>query len=82
MTQATNYLIRFREAQTAAERKQVAKEYEAYFETLTEWEQQEARLETQPLRADIQQTLDELDQLSAQAEQLLASQRPSQPVQG
>lgn len=71
MTQATNYLIRFREARTAAERKQIVKEYEAYFESLTEPEQQQARLETQPLRADIQQTLDELDHLSAQAERLL-----------
>ncbi len=82
MTQATNYLIRFRQAQTVVERKQVVKEYETYFETLTEPQQQQARLETQPLRADIQQTLDELDQLAAQAEEVLASQQRSQPVRG
>ena len=72
MEQAQNYLRQFRSAATAAERQQIADAYIDYFDTLSAAEQQQARQIMRPLRADIQQSLDELDQLSEEFNRLLA----------
>jgi|GEM_PF-6237206 len=72
MTQAPIFLNQFRNAATTAEQRQIANAYLRYFDGLSATEQQQARQVMQPLRTDIQQSLDELDQLSKELHRILS----------
>lgn len=71
MNQAQEYLARFRRAETAAQQRTVAEDYQIYYGTLPADEQVKANEVMRVLRPEIDKEVAELERLSELARQQL-----------
>ena len=71
MKQANEFLMRFQNAETLAEKEAIATDYNVFYAALAPEQQKQAATVMQTLWPGIQQKVDELDELMAKAKERL-----------